>query len=683
MSRFRPPVLLSLLLLFSSTAAADGGLQWTKGGPSNSGVSRIFVDPQAPQNLYALADNTVCKSTDGGRHWNLLASEFALAQVSALAVDPTRPARILIGTDAGVFLSTDGGTSWKPDSLNLTFVNSIWIDPSKPDTVYARSSSTIPSGFYRTLDGGSNWSRLILQILTVDDAAFAVGPDGTVFIGSFSGGIFLSRDRGESWIPAGQSPPPFSQLRSLVVDPTTPTTVYASTSSGLFRSADSGGSWELRGGGSPSSLAIDPTNSAVLYAGAPGGVWKTVDTGRTWQPLGVGPPFASSSGSSSVVALAIDPQNPTTVYSGAFRYSGTFSQGLFRSDDGGATWVRSDKGLPGLAVRALAVDPSSPAVVYAGTASGQFGLPGRGEAVVYQSRNAGADWKETGAADLDDITALAVDPVTPTTLYVGTYCSAIGPIIAKYCKAPPLSGELSKSIDGGASWSTVLSSRISSLAIDPHSPETLYVGIGCLNNMGCRNVKSTDGGITWVDLEGLPAGFPEAARFLLDPFGVLYVVSSTGPSSSRVFKSTNGGASWSAADVDLPLYGLAIDASSPERLYATTPIGLFKSTDGANTWSATGLSLPVLDLAIDPRDPDVLYAATSGSGVLRSLDGGSTWQAINSGLASLLVYKIVIDSAGTYLHAATTAGGVYDLQLPRLISKAPSRPTHVVTPRTH
>jgi len=676
MSRFRPPVLLSLLLLFSLTAAADGGLQWTKGGPSNSWVSQIFVDPQSPQNLYALADHTVCKSTDGGRHWNLLSSEFAVA----LAVDPRRPTRILIGAEAGVFMSTDGGTSWKPDGL--TFVNSIWIDPSQPDTLYASSSSTSPRGFYRTLDGGSNWSRLNLPISTIELVAFAVGPDGTVFIGFSSGGIFLSRDRGESWTPDGQSPPPFSQLRSLVVDPTTPTTVYASTSSGLFRSADSGGSWELRGGGSPSSLAIDPTNSAVLYAGAQGGVWKTVDTGRTWQPLGVGPPFAGPSHSSSIIALAIDPQNPATIYSGTVGYSGTFGQGLFRSEDGGATWARSDKGLPGLLVTALAVDTVSPAVVYAGTVSGYFSLPGSGAAVVYKSRNAGADWKETGAADLDSITALAIDPVTPTTLYVGTYCDALGIILNRFCKTPPLSGELRKSIDGGVSWSTVLSGRISSLAIDPHSSETLYVGMGCVNNLGCRNVKSTDGGITWVDLEGLPEGFPEAARFLLDRFGVLYVVSSTGPASSRVFKSTDGGASWSATDVDLPVYGLVIDASSPERLYATATTGHFKSTDGGSSWSATGLSLHVLDLAIDPRNPDVLYAATSGSGVLRSLDRGSTWQAINAGLPGLVVYKIVIESTGTYLHAATDAGGVYDLQLPRLIRKAPSRPTHVVMPRT-
>ncbi len=644
-----PLSLVPLLLLLSTTAIAESGPQWTMGGPpSNSRVSQIAVDPQSPQNLYAIADLKIFKSTDGGRNWNPLASQ----DVVTLAVDPRRPMRVFIGTDAGVLVSTDGGASWMP--AGLTFVLSIWIDPSRPDTVYASSSSTSPRGFYRTVDGGSNWTRLNFPISGFDVAAFTVDPDGTIFIGSSAGVIFLSRDGGDSWTAASPSPPSFSSPRSLLVDPTTPTTLYASTISGLFRSADSGASWELRGGGSPSSLGIDPTNPAVLYAGAQGGVWKTVDAGRTWKPLGVGAPFAAAS---TVIALAIDPQSPTTVY------SGTGSQGLFRSGDGGAGWARSDEGLPGPLVVSLAVDPVSPAVVYAGTLSG----------IVYRSLDAGADWKETGAVGLDPVRALAINPLTPTTLYAGT----VGTI-----RGIPVPGKILRSTDGSASWSAVFSAPIYSLAIDPHNPDTLYAGVGCVNGLDCRSLKSTDGGITWVTLEGLPQGFPEGARFFLDRSGVIYVISSTGPASAQVFKSTDGAVSWSTTDVDLPLTGLAMDASSPPRLYATTATGLFKSVDGGNSWSATGLSFPASDLAINPQDPDALYAATSGSGVLQSLDGGSTWQAINSGLPSLSVYKIVIDSAGTYLHAATLAGGVGDLQLPKPQRKVPSRSTRILPPRT-
>jgi hypothetical protein len=377
-----------------------------------------------------------------------------------------------------------------------------------------------------------------------------------------------------------------------------------------------------------------------------------------------------------VVALAIDPQNPTTVYSGTFSSSGTFSQGLFKSDDRGATWLRSDKGLPGQLVGAIATDPVSSAVVYAGTRSpAQPNRRGKGGAVLYKSGNAGADWEETGAADLDNVAALAIDPVTPTTLYVGTsLCGA---------NLGVCTGKLLKSTNGASSWSEVLTGDIVALALDRQSPATLYASIGCINLMGCRSVKSTDGGATWNGLGGFPGA---AGQFLLDPLvsGVLYVASSVSPVSTRVFKSTDGGVSWNAADSGLSsqISRLATDAGSPETLYAATLAGLFKSTDGGGSWSATGLALPATDLAIDPRDPSVLYAATDGGGVLRSPDRGTTWQAINSGLPVLVVNRIVVDSTGGYLHATTGVGGVYDLQLPRLIREAPLRPTRMVAPRT-
>ena len=651
--RALPLTLVPLLLLLSSAVIAESGPQWTSGGPpSNSRVSQIAVDPQSPQNLYAIANLKIFKSTDGGRNWNLLASQDAVT----LAVDPRRPMRVFIGTVDGVLVSTDGGASWT--SAGLAFVQSIWIDPSRPDTVYASRANILPQGYYRTVDGGSNWSPLNFPISGRDVAAFTVGPDGTVFIGSTSGAIFLSRDGGESWTAASSSPS-LPSPGSLLVDPVTPTTLYASTSSGLFRSVDSGASWERRGNGSPSSLAIDPTNPAVLYAGAlGGGLWKTVDAGQTWKQLGVGAPFVAGS---AVIALAIDPQSPMTVY------SGTASQGLFRSDDGGATWVRSDEGLPGPLVGALAVDPMSLAIVYAG-GGGSVG------SVVYQSLDAGASWKETGAVGLDSVRVLAINPLMPTTLYAGT---------AGNIRGFPIGGKILRSTDGGVSWSAVFSAPIASLAIDPHNPDTLYAGVACVNGLGCINLKSTDGGVTWVILEGLPQGFPRGAQFFLDRSGVIYAISHPGPASARIFKSTDGAASWSTIDVGVPLIGLAIDASSPPRFYATTATGLFKSTDGGNSWSETGLSLPASDLAIDPQDPDALYAATSGSGVFRSLDGGSTWKAINSGLPSLSVFKIVIDSAGAYLHAATFAGGVHNLQLPMRIHRVgPPRGTRAVKPRS-
>jgi len=100
-----------------------------------------------------------------------------------------------------------------------------------------------------------------------------------------------------------------------------------------------------------------------------------------------------------------------------------------------------------------------------------------------------------------------------------------------------------------------------------------------------------------------------------------------------VFKSTDGGNTWSAVNTGLPalfVNALAIDPTTPTTLYAGIGIsggGVFKSTDGGNTWSAvnTGLTTPYVDtLAIDPRTPTTLYAGTVDGGVFKSTDGGNT-----------------------------------------------------------
>jgi hypothetical protein len=161
--------------------------------------------------------------------------------------------------------------------------------------------------------------------------------------------------------------------------------------------------------------------------------------------------------------------------------------------------------------------------------------------------------------------SLAIDPSTPATVYVGTY-----------------GGEVFKSTDGGGSWSAVSAGLggaiVYSLAIDPSTPATVYAG--------------TQGG--------------------------------------GVFKTTNGGGSWSAVNTGLggaTVYSLAIDPSSPATVYAGTygGGGVFESIDGGGSWSAvsTGLGAAnVNSLAIDPGTPATIYAGTDGSGVF-SLTGST------------------------------------------------------------
>ncbi len=90
------------------------------------------------------------------------------------------------------------------------------------------------------------------------------------------------------------------------------------------------------------------------------------------------------------------------------------------------------------------------------------------------------------------------------------------------------------------------------------------------------------------------------------------------------------------------IFGLAIDPTTPTTLYAGTFGGVvFKSADGGSSWSAvtdlTGKS--VLALAIDPTTPTTLYAGTEGGGVFKSIDGGGNWSAANMGLTSTTLHQ--------------------------------------------
>ncbi|MBI2323034.1 MAG: hypothetical protein HYU88_13315 [Chloroflexi bacterium] len=141
-----------------------------------------------------------------------------------------------------------------------------------------------------------------------------------------------------------------------------------------------------------------------------------------------------------------------------------------------------------------------------------------------------------------------------------------------------------------------------------------------------------------------------------------------------MFKSTNGGASWSAVNTGYLNTGyiaaLAIDPTMPTTLYAGTRWGeVFKSTDGGASWNPTGLiytGLPeayILALATNPTTPTTLYAGTFGAGVFKSTNGGASWSAINTGLTNTYIFALAIDPHTlTTLYAGTNGGGVFQLQ---------------------
>ena len=222
---------------------------------------------------------------------------------------------------------------------------------------------------------------------------------------------------------------------------------------------------------------------------------------------------------------------------------------------------------------------------------------------------------------------LVIDPSSTDTLYAGT----------QY-------GGVYKSTDGGDHWSatnTGLDTKawIIGLAIDPLSPTTLFADTR-FDGM----FKTTDGGDHWLPLENTEVRWP----VVFDPQtpGTVYAA------STGVLRSTDGGATWTAADNGLPEHPgvevLAIDPQTPTTLYAgTEQQGVYKSTDAGGSWFAAnnGLtSVAIWALAIDPQTPTTLYASGCCEGMLfKSVDGGANWFSADNGFSLVRVLSLAID----------------------------------------
>jgi len=316
-----------------------------------------------------------------------------------------------------------------------------------------------------------------------------------------------------------------------------------------------------------------------------------------------------------------------------------------------------------LNITALAIDPKTPSTLYAGTNGG-----------VFRSTDGGATWSATGLAG--HIASLAMDPATTTTLYARDRSG-----FDQY------GGNLYKSTDQGASWRLLLGpgdrsgcqvpwwgcGEAYALAIYAlTSPPTLYAGTGVVTagdeyewygwHFSGRALKSTDGGESW-NQTGLSCGSP-----IFDAtVAALTLAPSANPTTiyagfCGVFKSTDGGVSWARTSLNQPVLFLEIDPAMPTTVYAGLAAEgyqvneVFKSTDGGASWQLlSGLGDGVAALAIDRVSTTTLYAGTR-AGVRKSTNAGATWSATP---LSFPVSSLAIDPLNPRTLYAGTESGVY------------------------
>jgi hypothetical protein len=307
----------------------------------------------------------------------------------------------------------------------------------------------------------------------------------------------------------------------------------------------------------------------------------------------------------------------------------------------------------------LAFDPHDPAIAYLGAGSG-----------IYKTSDAGITWNHTGLAGWR-VMRIFIDPQNTSNLYAqGNYPVGDDDSIAK----------VFKSRDGRASWGDILTES-TLLAVNG---DTLYTLAG--NGQGLY--KSTDGAATWAPLSGLPAGLFVSALAVdwANPQTVYATLQGTVAAHTVVtlYKSTDGGATWKQSDSGLletfsldgntnalPFApnGIIVDRVNPATLYAPKYAGgVYKSTDAGATWHAANSGMPnnpssfpiccPSGMTIDPGNPNILYAGglnPTGLGIYRSANGGSSWTAVTP-LSGAGLQPLFIDLQGAVY--APVSGGV-------------------------
>ena len=465
------------------------------------------------------------------------------------------------------------------------------------------------------------------------------------------------------WIPAG---PPGGDARALAFDPRRPQVVYAGTSDGiLYRSDNAAETWHRLSPGFPhrgyslDEIVIDDRGRLLIayweVAGPGGGIARSDDGGLNFTLL---PGIKGE----SVRALAVAPGRPDILVAGSLT-------GIFHSMDGGLNWRRiSPAGHADLRnIESVAIDPRDAGTIYAGT----WHLP-------WKTADGGKTWKpiKAGMIDDSDVFTMTVDRRTPDTIY-GTACSGIyrslngGGLWAKIRGIPSSSRRtrafvqhpahpevffagttegLWRSDDDTRTWSLVTEKElvVNSIVVLPSGAV-----LAACDGLGVR--QSVDRGTTWTSAS---QGFSEryVSRVLFDTAAdrVLAAVRED-RKHGGVFAARTVAGPW--APVAPGLEGREVFALGQlgPTLFAGTDDGVFRLPQGADRWQRAAVTYRGIDIHprvgdIATRAPGGVFAATT-RGLLRSADGGETWERLELGLDSA-VEAVAADAAGV-VYAAT------------------------------
>ena len=500
--------------------------------------------------------------------WRMI-GPFRGGRTRAAAGVTTRPNVFYMAqVDGGVWKTEDAGRTWRPifDAQPTQSIGSIAVAPSDPDVIYVGSGE----GLHR--------------------------PDLSI-----GDGVYKSIDAGATWTHTGLADA--QQIPRIVVDPRHPERVFAavlghpygpSEQRGVFRSLDGGHSWQKvlyrDANTGASDIEIDPRNPDIVYAalwesrlgpteddndfeGTGGGLFKSIDGGTTWKQLGKGLPANAAQ-----FDLAIAPSQPSRLYvtvatTAKGHYASGEGNGLYRSDDAGASWTkittaeRPAMKIGGGDLMVPVVDPKDPDVVYVASI------------VAMVSRDGGKTWTWLrGAPGGDDYQNLWINPTDPRSFILVSDQGA------------------SVTVDGGATWSSWYNQPTAQLYRVGVSSDVPYRVCSGQQESGsvCIASRGADGAIG--QREWRPVAAIEYGAVVPDPRD-RDVVYGAGRNSVSRYR-------WSTGQVQ--------DVSP-------IPVRGTYRTDRTQP------------LVFSPVQPSVLYYAANV--VFETADGGQTWKTISPDLA--------------------------------------------------
>ena len=274
---------------------------WTFLGLSGLRVKQLAISDQNPEAIYAVVDTTqvsttatLYKSIDSGLTWEP-SSHGISGRVQSLFVHPITPTMLLAGAftgGTGVYRSDDGGQYWNAAGLD-PFIRVLAAHPTSPTLWLAASYNPLVFGFayaYRTENSGQNWQTVIPTTTVLDSFAFDLDDPGRAYACSGSG-FLTSQDAGLAWTHGNPD-----SCGELLTHPYSHTIMYAVSGNRILKTDDKGLNWTplLSGEHSFRSLALDPTSPTAMYAADLETLFRSTNAGNSWQQVPLPPRSAFS-----------------------------------------------------------------------------------------------------------------------------------------------------------------------------------------------------------------------------------------------------------------------------------------------------------------------------------------------------------------------------------------------------